>query len=87
MANSIDDGGGTIKLSNKSRTQFVSIEPNKSSKHRSKQQSFGEAMQDMSNPQQPYKGIYTWLSSPKIMYNSNRKMSNVAVVSPQQHHV
>lgn len=33
---------------------------------------------------QSQKGCYTWLSSPKTVYN-NRKMNNVAVIAPTQH--
>lgn len=34
---------------------------------------------------QSQKGFYTWLSSPKAIY-SHRKMNNVAVITPTQHH-
>lgn len=37
------------------------------------------------SPPQSYKGFYTWLSSPKTIYN-HRKMNNVAVIAPTQHH-
>lgn len=40
---------------------------------------------DTMNTSQSYKGFYTWLSSPKTIYN-HRKMSNVAVIAPTQHH-
>lgn len=39
----------------------------------------------MNSPPQSYKGFYTWLSSPKTIYN-HRKMNNVAVIAPTQHH-
>lgn len=39
----------------------------------------------MTTPPQSYKGFYTWLSSPKTIYN-HRKMNNVAVIAPTQHH-
>lgn len=82
MTNSTDDG--ISKPLNRCRTQFVCIESNKNSSHRIKQQCFGEAVQ--SSQEQPYKGIYTWLSSPKVMY-SNRNATNIAVVPPTQHHM
>lgn len=37
------------------------------------------------NSSQSYKGFYTWLSSPKAIYNQ-RKSNNVAVITPTQHH-
>lgn len=37
------------------------------------------------SPPQSYKGFYTWLSSPKTIYN-HRKMNNVAIIAPTQHH-
>ena len=39
----------------------------------------------INTPPQSYKGFYTWLSSPKTIYN-NRKLNNVAVIAPTQHH-
>lgn len=39
----------------------------------------------VNSPPQSYKGFYTWLSSPKTM-NNHRKMNNVAVIAPTQHH-
>lgn len=40
---------------------------------------------EMHNSSQSYKGFYTWLSSPKAIYNQ-RKSNNVAVITPTQHH-
>lgn len=37
-----------------------------------------------SSTQQSQKGFYTWLSSPRAIYN-HRKMNNVAVISPTPH--
>lgn len=34
---------------------------------------------------QSQKGFYSWLSSPKTVQNS-RKVNNVAVITPTQHH-
>lgn len=34
---------------------------------------------------QSQKGFYTWLSSPKAIYNQ-RKLNNVAVITPTPHH-
>lgn len=40
---------------------------------------------DIPNVLYPQKGFYTWLSSPKTI-NNNRKVNNVAVIAPTQHH-
>lgn len=39
----------------------------------------------INSPPQSYKGFYTWLSSPKTIYN-HHKINNVAVIAPTQHH-
>lgn len=33
----------------------------------------------------PYKGFYTWLSSPKALYTNRKVNNNIAVIAPTQH--
>lgn len=84
----------------KSRTNFNGMDPSSSYLDQSLSKAYGNARnvlppqplqppinnkEIMNSPPQSYKGFYTWLSSPKTIYN-HRKMNNVAVIAPTQHH-
>lgn len=84
MFNSIVMPGVTVK----SRAYFPGIESSDGTQQPQKQYTNPrnvQATKEIFSSTQSQKGFYTWLSSPKAMYN-NRKMQNVAVITPTQHY-